>query len=330
MRTRAVEAVRVTPRTLQIVLGITWLCDGLLQLQPKLFGPAFAAEIIRPSAAGQPGLVARSIDEMASLVSVHPAAVNVVFAAVQILVGIGLLRRETVRPALAVSFAWAAGVWCFGEGFGMLLTGTASPLSGAPGAVLLYAVVGVVAWPTRAGRHPAEAQSAAAAGLLGDSGARRLWAVVWLGMGVLWLLPANTGPDAVSGLLSNAAAASPTWLARLQTSLATALHGDGLAVALALGAASAVIGVGPLLARRSGVTPFLIAGAALSMDFWVLGQSFGGIVTGLATDPNAGPLFLLLALALFPNRSPAPEAASEPPAATPTSLAGHTGTLVPV
>jgi hypothetical protein len=46
-----------------------------------------------------------------------------------------------------------------------------------------------------------------------------------------------------------------------------------------------------------------VAGVALSLDFWLLGQSLGGLTTGMATDPNTGPLFVLLALALFPNRS---------------------------
>ena len=294
------RALRVGARTVQIGLGTIWLFDGLLQLQPKMFGPAFADQVIRPAAGGQPGVVAWPVEEMARLVSVHPAASNVVFAAVQLLIGIGLLRRETVRPALAVSFAWSAGVWCFGEGLGMLFTGTASPLSGAPGAVLLYALVGVAVWPRRrpAG-GPDRHVSAAAAGLLGDRGARALWAALWTGMAALWLLPANHAPDAVSSALAGAAGSSPVWLAHLQSWLAGVLRGDGVGVSIVLGALSIAIGTGPLVVRRP--TPFLVAGVALSLDFWLLGQSLGGIVTGIATDPNAGPLFVLFALALFPS-----------------------------
>jgi hypothetical protein len=33
--------------------------------------------------------------------------------------------------------------------------------------------------------------------------------------------------------------------------------------------------------------------------FWIVGQGFGGIFTGAATDPNAAPLFCLLAWALY-------------------------------
>jgi hypothetical protein len=48
------------------------------------------------------------------------------------------LNRRTVKAALIISFGWILGVWAVGEGFGLLLTGSASPLTGALGAVLLY------------------------------------------------------------------------------------------------------------------------------------------------------------------------------------------------
>lgn len=37
----------------------------------------------------------------------------------------------------------------------------------------------------------------------------------------------------------------------------------------------------------------------LSLAFWVVGQSLGGYFTGLATDPNSGPLFVLLGFAIL-------------------------------
>jgi hypothetical protein len=294
----------VTARAIQIGLGVIWLFDGILQLQPKMFGPAFANQVIRPNASGQPGLVSSTVAEMARVVSVHPAASNWIFALVQILIGIGLLGRATVRPALLLSFVWAVGVWCFGEGFGMLFTGTASPLSGAPGAVSLYILIGVLAWPRLMSEdRRAQGRSACAAGPLGEVGGRVIWAALWLGMAGLWLLPANHGPDGVEHSLLTAAGSSPAWLAHLQTWVAGVVHGEGVAVSVTLAVVSLLIGIGPMISRRA--TVFLIAGAALSIDYWVLGQSFGGITTGLATDPNAGPLFVLLALALFPNGAPA-------------------------
>jgi hypothetical protein len=63
---------------------------------------------------------------------------------------------------------------------------------------------------------------------------------------------------------------------------------------------SFVIGLGPLLTKRSAV--FLVAGIALSLDYWIFGQAFGQMLTGMGTDPNTGPLVILLALTIFPIR----------------------------
>ena len=46
--------------------------------------------------------------------------------------------------ALAASIAWALAVWWLGEGLGGVLTGAASPVTGAPGAALLYALAAVL------------------------------------------------------------------------------------------------------------------------------------------------------------------------------------------
>ena len=86
------------------------------------------------------------------------------------------------------------------------------------------------------------------------------------------------------------------------------------AVAIVCGVLSFVIGLGPLVSRHT--TVFLVAGAALALGYWVFGEAFGQIFTGLATDPNTGPLLILLALALYPNRgretSQAPVPDTEP------------------
>jgi hypothetical protein len=37
---------------------------------------------------------------------------------------------------------------------------------------------------------------------------------------------------------------------------------------------------------------------------WVFGEAFGGIMAGGATDPNSGPLLVLLALTYWPTRAP--------------------------
>ena len=83
---------------------------------------------------------------------------NTIFAAIQLLIGLGIAWRPTVRLALAASIPWALGVWWFGEGLGGVLSGAADPVSGAPGAVIIYALLAVLLWPadriTASGRRP--------------------------------------------------------------------------------------------------------------------------------------------------------------------------------
>jgi hypothetical protein len=290
------RSVRATARSVQIALGVVWLADGLLQLQPKMLGVGFANDVILPSAQGQPGIVSGAIAHTAHLISTQPMATDLVFAGIQLLIGAGLLFRETVKPALALSFVWALGIWSLGEGFGGLLNGTAMPLTGAPGAALLYVAIGLIVWPRK--RPSLLDGPAAAEGLLGEAGALIIWALVWCGLGILWLLPASSDSGALSSALSGVAASQPGWLAHIQLAVAHSLRSGGASVAVVAGLLSFVIGVGPLLTRRS--TIFLIAGAAMALDFWVLGQGFGQITSGMATDPNTGPLLILLAFALAP------------------------------
>jgi len=304
--------MRLTGRTVQLALGILWIGDGLLQLQPTMFTTAFADRVLAPAASGQPAVIAWPIHELAHLVALRPSGFNAVFAAAQLLIGIGLLSRSTVRPALALSLAWVAGVWALGEGFGMVFTGSASPLTGAPGGVLLYGIIGLVAWPRRRPVVAGPNGSAASEGILGETGAAMAWAGVWTVSAVLWLLPANRGKGAVASQIRAAGQNAPVWLAHLDGTVAHSLAGSGPGLSVALAVVSLVIGLGPLITRRP--TGFLVAGVALSLDFWLLGQSLGGLTTGMATDPNTGPLLVLLALALFPNHTTVGRPATSRPA----------------
>ena len=43
-----------------------------------------------------------------------------------------------------------------------------------------------------------------------------------------------------------------------------------------------------------------LGGALAGVAIWVLGENFGGLLTGQATDPNSGLLLILLAAAFWP------------------------------
>ena len=128
-------------RKLQLALAGIWLLDAMLQFQPVMFGHGFG-HMLAASAAGNPAIVARPVSWSAAFIDHHVAVLNAVFAAIQVLLGLGIAWRPTSRLALAASVAWALAVWWLGEGLGGLLSGTASPVNGAPGAVLLYVPAG--------------------------------------------------------------------------------------------------------------------------------------------------------------------------------------------
>jgi hypothetical protein len=82
--------MRISRRTLQIGLGLLWLLDGALQLQPFMFTKTFGRTVIAPGGADQPGIVSHPIRLAAQLVIAHPVITNCVFAVIQLALGIGL------------------------------------------------------------------------------------------------------------------------------------------------------------------------------------------------------------------------------------------------
>lgn len=293
-------AAVVARRRLQVLLGLVWIADGALQLQPSMFTKAFVQGALLPSAGGNPGFVAGPITSVARLVEPHVVLCNAAFAAAQLAIGAGLLVRRTVRPALAASFAWSLAVWWLGEGLGGLLTGTASPLTGAPGAVLLYAVVGALAWPRRGDLAPAA--GAAGPGGTGSRGARLAWAVLWGGSAVLLLQPANLHGGALKGVLDTAASGEPGWLSRPLVATGATLGGTtSVVVTLAVAAVMATVGLGVAAGWHERALRWTAVVVAVAI--WVLGEAFGGVLTGAGTDPNTGPLLVLFALGLAPVRT---------------------------
>lgn len=307
--TEAVPA-RETPdarRALQLALAAIWLLDGVLQYQPFMFTSGFA-RMLAGTADSNPAIIARPITWNAAMVGHHLAALNTVFATTQLLIGLGIAFRPTVRPALAASVAWALGVWWLGEGLGGVLNGAASPLTGAPGAVIIYALLAMLLWP--ADRHRPAPFTAARA--VGARPARALWLVLWLSLAYLALTPANRAPRGVSAMIAGLESGQPGWLSAIDRGAASLLAGQGLAASIVLAAALTVIAAGACLPHPAARAALLLA-IVVAAVIWVVGEAFGMILAGGATDPNSGPLLILLALAYWPARpvtAPAP-----PPAA---------------
>ncbi len=292
-----------TQRTLQVVLGVFWLLDAGLQFQSFMFHRSFVETYVLNNAHGQPAVVSWVITNIGHFIEPHIAAWNTLFALTQVAIGLGLLYRPTVRYALALSFAWALGVWVLGEGMGFVLTGTSSALTGAPGSVFMYAMLGLLAWPT--GRAPDDsavgvASSAAARGVGGATTPLVVWAGYWSLAAVLFLVPQNRTTTSISSAITGMQSGEPGGYGHFLHGVGSTLSSSGTEWAWVLAAVSVVIGFGPLLSRRPG--GFLAVGALVSLAFWLTGQGLGGIFTGSGTDPNTGPIIAVLALAMMPAR----------------------------
>lgn len=294
-----VSPIRIRPpalsrQSLRTVLGLIWLLDGVLQLQSFMFTKGFATGILAPSAAGQPFFVAGPVEWNARIIGTHPALFNGVFASIQLALGIGFHFRRTARLAIVSSVIWAGGVWYLGEGLGGLAGGHMTALLGAPGAAVLYIVLAMAAWP-------GSGRSASRDGPLRRQRPPRwivgVWVWLWVGFAALNLLPSNISSRAISSQLTGNASMVPSWLAIIDRGLASAVHASGsgavmVTVVVELAVGLLVLSHGPLrfVALSTGIT---VAGL-----YWAVGQSFGQLFSGQATDPSTGPLIIILALAV--------------------------------
>ena len=280
-------------RRLQLALAAIWLLDAVLQFQPFMFTPAFP-RMLAESADGNPAFVADPITWSARIIEQHIAVANSVFATVQLLLALGIALRPTVRIALGASIAWSLAVWWLGEGLGSVLTGTASPVSGAPGAVIIYALLAILLWPVRTDRPAAFAAGRS----VGEPAARALWVAAWGSLALLSLQPAVRSPGGLSGMLADAADGQPGWLAAVDRQAGSLLDHHGLAASIVLAITLAVIAAG-VFAPPQAVRAVIVLAVIVAMAIWVA-EGLGEFFTGSSTDPNSGPLLALMAVAYWP------------------------------
>ncbi len=149
-------------RTGQVLLGLIWAADGVLRLQPYMFGKSFMSGVLAPTGQQNPVPVAHSITAMASFLEPHIAVWNVLFAVTQLAIGAGLMLgvARAVAPAgpawtvlfavvclavgpgvalrlhegafLALAVAVATAIWVLGDGLAGILTGRGTDPNTAP------------------------------------------------------------------------------------------------------------------------------------------------------------------------------------------------------
>jgi len=284
-------------RLLQLGLAAIWLLDGVLQYQSVMFDRGFS-QMLASTAAGNPGVIAHPITWAAGIIAHHPASTNAASATIQLLLGLGIACRATIRPALAASIVWSVAVWWFGEGLGGVLNGTASPVNGAPGGVILYALLAVLLWPAGDG-HPAPF---VAARPVGAAAARALWLVLWGSLVYFSVTAVNRTAQGLHDMVAGMTSGEPGWLASIGRGGASLLAHRGLAASIVLAVLLAIIAVGVFLPAPAARATLVLA-IVLALAIWVVGQELGGILAGGSTDPDSGPLLVLIALAYWPARA---------------------------
>ena len=302
--------MRRSVRGVQLALAALWAIDALLQLQPANFTRELVFGTILGNAENQPQPIFGSLVSASHLLGPHAVALNVAIIVIQLVIAAGLLWPRTVKPALGVSVVWALGVWWLGEGFGGIFAGKATLLVGGPGPALLYALLAVIAWPRerRADANGAAAKregaTIAGAGALGERAARGAWVLLWVSGAILRLIPFWFAPVyALVGDFQLGLGEEPHWLFAINETLSRFSATSGLALVIALAVVEAAVGLGVLTRHRRG---FLAVGIVVAAVYWTVGQQFAGLFTGTATDVGAGPLFILLALTLWPHRRGSP------------------------
>ena len=144
-------------RLLRVGFGLLWIFDGILQAQPKMAG-GLASQVIQPTAAASPAWVQHLVNWGGTAWSFHPIQAGAASVWIQVGIGAWLIvaaRGPWSRLAGAASVGWGLIVWVFGESFGGIFAPGLSWLTGAPGAVLIYAVAGaLIALPEGAWRGP--------------------------------------------------------------------------------------------------------------------------------------------------------------------------------
>ncbi len=281
-----------------MALGLLWLLDAVLQAAPGPFTADWWRTDLAQSVMGQPMSVNHSIFWAVNIVAAHPVMWNSAFVAIQAAIGLALIAGRFDRVAIVASIPWALGIWWVGEGFGTIPTGFALLASGSPGPVLLYPLLGILAWPTTRSRsHWIESDEDTAFEVCHKKGVTA-WVVLWAGQALLqipWSMP--SGRVLVANV-EEYSQGQPRWLeavARVTRSVAVH-HAVALAAGMAL--VQVAIGLGVFVPRA--LRSALAFGMAVSLVYWVGFQYLGGLAAGGATDPGTAPLVILLALSLWP------------------------------
>lgn len=281
---------------LRVSLGILWILDAALQMQPQMpFG--FGHFVIASSLDSYPSGMVNILSPAAAIWTGHEILFDSFASAVQIFVGVGFLimrSSKVVRSVALISIIWAVVIWILGEGMGGIFSPGISLITGFPGSSLVYAAASSLLFLYGNDRSATRMLAAFMFTIFTLSGIVQL--VPWNGFwapGQIALIPAGYAVSAEPVFTRN------LFLVLERLFSMTVLPWNAILSAL-------FISIGVLWATRpkKAVVPTVI----LSLFLWVIGQDFG-VFSVYGTDPNTGivlalvsPAFLLGAGGLAKNR----------------------------
>lgn len=268
-------------------LGALWILDGLLQLQPAMFGAAFPNNVLVPLLSGEPAFLHAIIALGIQAWNTNTIVTDSLAALLQIGIGVLLffpLSDTRFKVGAYVSIIWSIVVWLCGEGAGLLLTGSASFYAGAPGAVLFYALIAVFLLMPE--KISANVYPKVVAWSLFFGALLQLQPLFWTADGSQQVAMASS-MESISAL-----AAAPTFLSNVIATYPLTSNVLLIAIPILLGTA--------LIFKPNRITGAL-ALAFLFLTWWI-GQDFGQLTSifyNTPTDPQLSPLLALCLIPLF-------------------------------
>ena len=297
--------LHLSRRSLQVVLGVIWIFDGLLKFQPAIFKLDLRRHRHPADGGGSAIVVASAINHMANFFS-HEATMWVaIFGLIEIAIGSaccsgGPSSRRSSPPSSGASASTSSA-----KGFGMVLTGHTSPLAGAPGAVVLLRAPRALVWPKEHEEDAANAavgadSSAAGRGVFGGTGALLVWAAIWFFEAIIWMFPSNRTGNAVSSADGRHRGRGARLVRAFLDLVRPCVHGAGVVG----GRASSPLprsSSGSGRWSRTGLEVFIGLGIGLALVYWVTGPGSRRAPDGLGgTDPSNGPIIALIGLSILP------------------------------
>jgi hypothetical protein len=249
-----------------------------------MFRQDFVNNVLVPNLTSQPPFLHGIVSAGIYVWSLNPMLSDIAAALLQITIGVLMLfplSDRRFKIGAYASIVWGVIVWFCGEGAGLLLTGTASFYTGAPGAVLLYVLLAILLLVPE--KINLQWLPRIAGWTLIAGAALQLQSVFWT-------------KDGAQGTAMAAMMESMRFLKVFPMYISNLLGLNPAAANILLIVTPLTIGL-LLLLKPNRITGSIALGFLLLI--WWVGQDFGMLSSGTGTDPNTAPLIALFILPLF-------------------------------